>query len=211
MLSLPEGVLEVPDPDTGEFKSLTCIGVWITEINGHDYWSWTTFGDVVLLAESNILLEDLAKDGWRGDPTVDEETYQKEAAFADFDYQPTRDRIGNLIVNTCLAMEAERELLKRPSSGKKGKRGFAKMASNRHPQRWTFGRKLDIDMEYTRQYLRGNRGKGSPVKVRSLVRGHYRWQVCGKRNQERKRIWIKPFWRGPEDGPVLVRQVHLNP
>jgi len=39
---------------------------------------------------------------------------------------------------------------------------------------------------------------------RWLVRGHWRWQACGPGNAERKRIWIHPFVKGPEDKPLVV-------
>ena len=35
------------------------------------------------------------------------------------------------------------------------------------------------------------------LMVRFRVRGHWRNQVCGPERLERKRIWIKPFWKGP--------------
>jgi hypothetical protein len=44
----------------------------------------------------------------------------------------------------------------------------------------------------------GNAREGSSPTVRTLVQGHWRNQVCGPQWQERKLIWIQPFWRGPE-------------
>ncbi len=45
-------------------------------------------------------------------------------------------------------------------------------------------------------------GTGSKVTVRTRVTGHWRNQAYGPGWQERKIIWIEPFWRGPEDGIV---------
>lgn len=39
---------------------------------------------------------------------------------------------------------------------------------------------------------------------RWVVRGHWRWQACGVGRQERRRIWIAPFIKGPEDAPIIV-------
>lgn len=36
---------------------------------------------------------------------------------------------------------------------------------------------------------------------RWMVRGHWRWQACGPNRQDRVRIWINPFIKGPEDKP----------
>jgi hypothetical protein len=37
---------------------------------------------------------------------------------------------------------------------------------------------------------------------RWIVRGHWRWQACGAGRAERKRIWIDPHVKGPEDAPL---------
>jgi len=45
-----------------------------------------------------------------------------------------------------------------------------------------------------------SQGKGTPLEVRQLVRGHRKRQPFGPQRQERKEITIAPYWRGPEDG-----------
>lgn len=47
--------------------------------------------------------------------------------------------------------------------------------------------------------------KGAPPQVQTLVRGHHKRQVVGVGRLGRKVIWIEPFWRGPEDAPILTR------
>jgi hypothetical protein len=39
---------------------------------------------------------------------------------------------------------------------------------------------------------------------RWVVRGFWRWQPCGPGRSERKRIWVAPFVKGPEDKPLIV-------
>lgn len=39
---------------------------------------------------------------------------------------------------------------------------------------------------------------------RWIVRGHWRWQAYGPGRKERRRIWIAPFVKGPEDAPLFV-------
>ena len=39
---------------------------------------------------------------------------------------------------------------------------------------------------------------------RWVVRGHWRWQPYGTHRAERRRIWIAPFVKGPEDKPLVV-------
>lgn len=46
---------------------------------------------------------------------------------------------------------------------------------------------------------------GSSPTVQSLVRGHWKYQPHGPKNSLRKLIHVEPYWRGPEDAPVVVR------
>jgi hypothetical protein len=48
-------------------------------------------------------------------------------------------------------------------------------------------------------------GKGGAPSVQTLVRGHYKRQVVGVARGGRKVIWVEPYWRGPEDAPILAR------
>lgn len=48
-------------------------------------------------------------------------------------------------------------------------------------------------------------GGHSTTSVQTLVRGHVKRQACGPRLSARKLIWIEPYWRGPEDAPILAR------
>lgn len=80
--------------------------------------------------------------------------------------------------------------------------------SRRHgppKHRVTFvGRPISVDCRRgVASYLRGD--IGTPSSVQTLVRGHYKRQACGFASRERKVIWIEPYWRGPEDAPILAR------
>lgn len=77
------------------------------------------------------------------------------------------------------------------------------------PTAWEFilGRDVNLDCRQSvRDYLAGRAKR--LMTVQSLVRGHYKWQPCGPRNSLRKWIHIEPFWRGPEDAPI-VRRAHI--
>jgi len=85
-------------------------------------------------------------------------------------------------------------------------------------QRWRFS-KLPLTTEYVLAadvpvkvdctqaigaYIRGDR-KALP-RFQYLVRGHWRNQAHGPGRMARKRIWIQPYWKGPEDMPRLFRE-----
>lgn len=66
------------------------------------------------------------------------------------------------------------------------------------------GRPLKIDCRpHVRDYLSGKRH--APPSVQVIVRGHYKRQVIGIGRLGRKVIWVQPYWRGPEDAPILTR------
>lgn len=66
------------------------------------------------------------------------------------------------------------------------------------------GRTLRLDPHLVRAARAGSREVALRLKHRHIVRGHYRNQPFGPRRAEVKRIWIAPFWKGPEDGAELV-------
>ena len=47
------------------------------------------------------------------------------------------------------------------------------------------------------------RGTGNSPLVRFMVRGHWRRQAHGTASQERKLIWIAPFYKGPDLATLL--------
>ena len=50
---------------------------------------------------------------------------------------------------------------------------------------------------------------GAPT-VQTLVRGHLKRQVVGPGRGGRRVIWIEPYWRGPEEAPILSRPYSLS-
>ena len=51
---------------------------------------------------------------------------------------------------------------------------------------------------------------GKSLDVRFVVRGHWRNQVCGINRSERKLIWIKPFWKGPEISEIVNKKYFVQ-
>lgn len=78
------------------------------------------------------------------------------------------------------------------------------------PKRWDVGRTIRIDRNLVRAARSGAREVAFHIKHRYIVRGHYRNQPFGIRRSEVKRIWIAPFWKGPQDGAALVHTYKLE-
>lgn len=51
---------------------------------------------------------------------------------------------------------------------------------------------------------------GWTLKVRHIVRGHWRQQAHGPKHSERRLQWIEPFWKGPADGVALAHKYTPN-
>lgn len=73
------------------------------------------------------------------------------------------------------------------------------------PNVWVVGKevKLSREMRQTATDVAlgcANQRAGWKVRVRYVVRGHWRNQACGQGRGERRKQWIAPFWKGPQDG-----------
>lgn len=55
-----------------------------------------------------------------------------------------------------------------------------------------------------------SRGERSALSVQGIVAGHWKRQVHGVGRSERKRIFVEPYWRGPEDAPIALRPHKLG-
>lgn len=61
---------------------------------------------------------------------------------------------------------------------------------------WMVGRSIKVPN--WAQRLGTSDRTGAKLKVRFIVRGHFRRQLCGVGRLNYKTIWIKPFWKGPK-------------
>lgn len=78
------------------------------------------------------------------------------------------------------------------------------------PKHWEVGRTIKIGPELVRAAREGSRELAFRLKHRHIVRGHYRNQAHGEGRKDRRKIWIAPHWKGPEDGAVLVHTYKLG-
>jgi len=96
-----------------------------------------------------------------------------------------------------------RDLWKRTRKLKKGpkKRKLLDKVKNMNPRsRIILGKSIVVDRTSDRG--QGTGEKTGQLRVRTRVSGHWRNQPYGPQRSLRRRQWIEPFWRGPEDGPL---------
>lgn len=119
---------------------------------------------------------------------------------------PIYDAITSLIKGACLAL-SDPEAFKKTG----GRQHAAAKAKRDHHQpvfeqaRYLLSAPVKIDLrEHLAAVLSGR--KGTSPTVQFLVRGHWKHQAHGPRHSLRKTIWIEPFWKGPEESRILLRQ-----
>lgn len=110
-----------------------------------------------------------------------------------------------LIVNLCLYLASEEEGTDRPTWSP----GAKTIGKGRT---WEVGRAVRISKEVRAAAASIVSGRASSApSIRSIVRGHFRSQVCGKARADRKRIYVKPFWRGPGEPTPTPREYKVGP
>lgn len=131
-----------------------------------------------------------------------------EAFWAGYDSE-AEERVSvlasRLVVGACIAMTDSATIRERPIKIDPSVAPLARRLHKRPISRvFTVGQPIDRDFRpAVTAYLTGERGS---LKVQSLVAGHHKRQAFGAGSTERKWIFIQPYWRGPEDAPILVRE-----
>ena len=208
MIELPDGMLHTDNSRTGGRAKLTrvLVGVFTTLLN-EESWNWTVFSDAgVNLWTHGVSAPHLADDGSVNEGLWDNVTFNEGLTEED---SKIRSLIGRLVQGVCLAMS-------QPGNSRPvGKGSHGKVFNHRGSAEPTcrvfkLGTDLKVDCRQNiKDYLSGDRKTG-PVSVQTMVRGHWKMQPYGPRSELRRLIWLEPFWRGPEDAPILSRAVKVG-
>jgi len=116
---------------------------------------------------------------------------------------------GRLLLGVCAEMTGFDRVI---SAGPpKGPRSVKIKRGSPVPRYWSFklSRPVKVDLRSeVSAYMAGTRGK--KLSLQHCVCGHWKWQRCGKDNEQRKWIHVEPYWRGPDDAPIALRPHHLS-
>lgn len=109
---------------------------------------------------------------------------------------------SRLVIGVCMSFDSDGGA--RPMSGdRKSLRKRGTMFPTKHE--YIIGRPVKIDARgHVRNYVINGTKRG-PQVTQTLVRGHWKNQPHGTGRIDRKFIHIEPYWRGPEDAPIVVR------
>lgn len=218
MIVIPNGLIYMHNPEEpGELLELTRMIVATHATSTmREGWAWT----YTALAETRTALYKFGVrasemiEGWCTDDKPEEipgkgprvqDTPIDPMHFEISDYDKRSfSLLGRLVINTCLAMSdptrvrAPSTKQQRPKVSVKGRAGALPKVRT-----YSLGQPLKHDFRDTvRTFARGERKQ---LTVQGMVAGHFKMQPHGPRNTLRKLIWREPFWRGPEDAPLLVR------
>lgn len=115
----------------------------------------------------------------------------------------TQVLLGRLVLGICASVGGKERRDLKLLNGRKGKKGKRRKGK---PEVRIFQLGKDIQLDCrpaVKDYLTGR--TSSEPTVQSLVAGHWKRQPHGPKREQRKWVWIEPYWRGPEDGPIVVR------
>lgn len=203
-IEVPHGLLLVEDNERKREVSVT--GLLVAHIDhapsGEKRWAYFTLTETQVNlwkhgASAELLLAQKVAGAYDDEPFLEEMTNLDERCNV---------LIGRLILNVCLAF-SDPENVKAPKPDKKGARGKHNARESSEPKVRTYvlGTTPSIDCRpQVEHYLRTGR-VGHHLNVQVLVAGHFKTQPHGPRNELRKIIWREPYWRGPDDAPILVK------
>ncbi len=208
LIEIPDGLLSV-DNENGPPLPLrrVCVTKMYNSVIKRLGWAYIAMTDSVMsFWRFGLTTEDmLGEHDWRKD-FPDNPT---ENPFA----QPVTNRdarvsncLGRLILNTCLAM-SDPDNVRKVGTGHKAHADAHRRRVPGPPivSTYVVGRPLKHDVrEAVRIYIEEGR-EHRHLNVQTLVAGHWKWQAYGTGHLLRRRQWIEPYWRGPEDAPIVQR------
>jgi hypothetical protein len=230
MIEVPDDLLRLWDPDEQKRVKITRIlvqrfyGAEATlpqylPAQGYEFkwlWRWVVFTESGQHIWRSGLAKDLIVPVTFGEREVlayyDPE---REEAFSD---QIAHDErlymlIGRFVLNVCLAMSDPSNVKEVGGSHARYKGGSSRNPRTGPPEQrvYKLGKPLTIDCRSPmREYLEGGRRTPGVISAQFLVRGHWRNQPHGPKSTLRRRQWIQPHWKGPQDGPIQLRTVKLG-
>jgi len=205
LITMPEGLLSVPDlhnPQEGKGEmSVDYVAVF------HE----PTFVNIKARSRTSELLLAMHKKSIAAGLEDQEDELLRPPKPGAYALEEVHARTLSLLWKLMIGVDLELSdpsRFKAPSGGARALRpprpGVAPAAAT-----FRLTRKVIVDCrEAVTEHLRGIRR--SAPSVQSLVRGHWKRQPFGPGQAERKWIHLEPYWRGPEEAPVVVRTVSIK-
>lgn len=201
IVKVPDGILKIDDAE------LSRVLIWYsveTELPWQLTFHFRSAAGLVVSGVSVKTLDieaDEFLDRARGELFVDQQAYGRAASLA-----------MRLIAGACMLISAKQGVDQKAWQPK-GPRDRRRPAGMEPPEgtRFIVSKNVELDLrEQVQEFVSGKTRAGAKLTCQFVVRGHRRWQVCGKGHLDRKLIWIAPFWKGPKDGRALMRGYEIK-
>lgn len=217
VIEIPAGLLTIYDPEHQVRTRATRVLVHnIVAEDGVDEWWWMLFSE----REQHLWREGTIRQVLYPVEFGDKEAerYRVHAGGEAFGEHINQDEriyhlVSRLIFNTILTLLDPDQVRAVGLSHKRYESNKNRNDRTGPPEQRVFviGRPIKLDCRGTlRDYLEGRSKKSFKITTQFLVHGHWRWQPWGPKNSLRRRQWIEPYWKGPEDGVIPVRDHDLG-
>lgn len=210
-IEVPHGLLFVDDNLLG--RPATVTGLLVSSMyhhpSGKNRWAYFAITETQATlwqhgAATEHMLGDLVEGVWEGTGLTEPlETLDKRCSTM----------IGRLILNVCLAMSdpANVKAPKDPKPAKKKGAHNERESSEPRLRTYQLGTTPNIDCrEAVANYMRTGK-TGGALNVQVMVAGHWRNVPHGPKSELRRVQWIEPYWKGPDDAPILVKSTVVGP
>jgi len=101
------------------------------------------------------------------------------------------------------------KLRKHPRGSKKHNRARQALKDFSCERYFNLGGSIKVDRSLEAAINKADQSTNRSLNVRFLVAGHWRNQPCGPSRSQIKRVWIRPYWKGPEYAPITSKPHEL--
>jgi hypothetical protein len=208
VIMLPDNLFDTYDFEQKKRSKFTHVLVHNTLIENISSWHYVAFTeDGCILWSHGASLNRMIE----GDINPEDNSWKNSIFQQHLDKEDDRMSVimWRLVIGSCLAMSNPENVRKIGKSHQKYESVIKRGRKEPIVRIFKLGREIKIDCRTAVQdFIHGKINKSPSVQI--LVRGHWKTQPHGPQSSLRKLIWREPYWRGPEDAPILHRPVRID-
>jgi hypothetical protein len=201
LVEVPDKLILVKDSFRDELVEVRCM-LLSRLLTAPDVYCWLyyafTTGTVHVWrygADLNLFVkEDAVPTVPRGPLDMDLEDIDERAAVM----------LGRLMVNTCMYMTNHQDEVRKIGKGHQAYRGQGRRRDSPTPVRRVFQLRPDVRHDFRESVRNFVAGVSRKMTVQKEVSGHWKHVVYGAGRALRKREFVQPYWRGPDDAPIAL-------
>ncbi len=207
LIEVPNKLLEVEDQTNGTLAGIRYVLVHYLITSNGPTWSYVALTDgTTSIWRHGVPVSEIAEEDPENITTWDHYSFALETTDRD---ERLHVLIGRLLVGACLALSS-RDYSKPIGKSHGVSDGVLRTSDEPLVRTFQIGRPVKIDCrQVVHDYVAGIRN--SAPGVQKLLRGHWQRYYFGPRPSSVCR-WLhkEPYWRGPEDAPILVSSLKLS-